>query len=82
MFPRAETSLVERNPARTPPDFAAMHEQLRQHRHLTLQLLWEEYRCSLMRRSASASCASFLDAKPLSKTCLRSWRVEPGASKT
>src|ERR1700752_3277804 len=29
---------------RTQPDFAAMHEQLRQHRHLTLQLLWEEYR--------------------------------------
>jgi transposase len=26
------------------PDFAAIHEQLRQHRHLTLQLLWEEYR--------------------------------------
>jgi hypothetical protein len=23
------------------PDFAAMHEQLRRHRHLTLQLLWE-----------------------------------------
>src|SRR3982074_1706970 len=34
---------VEPNPARTPPDFASMHEQLRQHRHLTLQLLWEEY---------------------------------------
>lgn len=29
---------------RAQPDFAAMHEQLRQHRHLTLQLLWEEYR--------------------------------------
>ena len=30
--------------ARTPPDFAAIHEQLRQHKYVTLQLLWEEYR--------------------------------------
>jgi transposase len=29
---------------RPQPDWKAMHEQLRQHRHLTLQLLWEEYR--------------------------------------
>ena len=28
---------------RPQPDWKAMHEQLRQHRHLTLQLLWEEY---------------------------------------
>jgi transposase len=26
------------------PDFASIHDQLRQHRHLTLQLLWVEYR--------------------------------------
>jgi len=26
------------------PDFAAVHEQLRRHRHVTLQLLWQEYR--------------------------------------
>jgi transposase len=26
------------------PDFAAVHEQLRPHRHVTLQLLWQEYR--------------------------------------
>jgi hypothetical protein len=26
------------------PDFARLHEELRCHRHLTLQLLWEEYR--------------------------------------
>jgi transposase len=31
-------------PARSQPEFAAIHEQLREHRHLTLQLLWEEYR--------------------------------------
>ena len=26
------------------PDFAVIHEQLQCHRHVTLQLLWEEYR--------------------------------------
>jgi transposase len=26
------------------PDFAAIHEQLQSHRHVTLQLVWEEYR--------------------------------------
>jgi transposase len=29
---------------RTPPDFPSIHDQLRKHRHLTLQLLWVEYR--------------------------------------
>ena len=29
---------------RTPPDFSSIHDQLRQHRHLTLQLLRVEYR--------------------------------------
>jgi len=29
---------------RTLPDFRSIHDQLRQHRHLTLQLLWVEYR--------------------------------------
>jgi transposase len=31
-------------PERPLPDFAGIHEQLQQHRHLTLQLAWEEYR--------------------------------------
>jgi transposase len=34
-------------PAKTPrptPDFAHVHQELQSHRHLTLQLLWEEYR--------------------------------------
>ena len=44
VFPSAATPAVESQPARAPPDFAAIHDQLRQHRHLTLQLLWEEYR--------------------------------------
>lgn len=31
-------------PQKPLPDFAAIHDQLRRHRDLTLQLLWEEYR--------------------------------------
>jgi transposase len=27
-----------------PPDFAAIHQQLQGHKHVTLQMLWEEYR--------------------------------------
>jgi transposase len=38
---------VERPPGRRPtPDFAAIHAELQQHKHLTLQLLWEEYRAT------------------------------------
>ncbi len=34
-------------PGRRPaPDFAAIHAELQQHKHLTLQLLWEEYRAT------------------------------------
>jgi transposase len=44
LFPRPVVPTPEPAPARTRPDFAAVHEQLRQHKHLTLQLLWEEYR--------------------------------------
>ena len=32
------------DPEKTAPDFAAIHQQKQSHRHLTLQLLWEEYR--------------------------------------
>ena len=35
---------VTPQPGRTPPDFAAVHEQLRTDKYVTLQLLWEEYR--------------------------------------
>lgn len=28
----------------SPPDFAAIHQELQTHKHVTLQLLWEEYR--------------------------------------
>jgi hypothetical protein len=44
VFPRREPSIAEHNPARTPPDFAAIHEQLLCSKYVTLQLLWEEYR--------------------------------------
>jgi transposase len=44
VFPRREPTIAETNPARTPPDFAAIHEQLRGSKYVTLQLLWEEYR--------------------------------------
>jgi transposase len=44
LFPRPETSGPAKKPARALPDFAAIHEQLRSHKHLTLELLWEEYR--------------------------------------
>jgi transposase len=32
------------DPGKAAPDFAAMHEQKQRHRHLTLQLLWDEFR--------------------------------------
>jgi transposase len=42
LFPPTEVK-VER-PRCVLPDFAWMHEQLRRHKHVTLQLLWEEYK--------------------------------------
>lgn len=44
VFPRSRQLVRQLKSARSQPDFAAVHEQLRSHRHLTLQLLWEEYR--------------------------------------
>jgi transposase len=35
---------IEQFPERVRPDFPALHAQLQQHSHLTLQLAWEEYR--------------------------------------
>lgn len=43
-YPRREPTGTEQNPAlRTPPDFAAIHEQLRDSKYVTLQLQSEEY---------------------------------------
>jgi transposase len=44
LFPRREPAIAEKNPARTLPNFAAIHEQLRSSKYVTLQLLCEEYR--------------------------------------
>jgi transposase len=44
LFARSGPPATERISSRSKPDFVSIHEQLRQHRHLTLQLLWEEYR--------------------------------------
>ena len=35
---------IEESSPRAFPDFPALHHQLQQHAHLTLQLAWEEYR--------------------------------------
>jgi hypothetical protein len=43
LFPPAGTP-PQPSTKRSPPDFAAIHEQLQRHRHVTLQLVWEEYR--------------------------------------
>jgi transposase len=44
LFPAEPTG--ERPPARAPLDFTEIHHQLQSHKHVTLQLLWEEYRQS------------------------------------
>jgi transposase len=44
LFPRPEPAAAEKTPARTLPDLAAIHEELQKNKHVTLQLLWEEYR--------------------------------------
>jgi transposase len=47
---RLEEALLGHSPRRVyetrrpTPDFARLHQELQSHRHLTLQLLWEEYR--------------------------------------
>src|SRR5437870_2616385 len=44
VFPHLKSRAGQLQATRSRPDFASLHEQLRRHRHLTLQLLWEEYR--------------------------------------
>jgi transposase len=39
-----ERQVIKRLPEQVLPDFPALHSQLLQHRYLTLQLAWEEYR--------------------------------------
>ena len=42
LFPPVVTKVAASKAAT--PDFAWMHEELRRHKHVTLQLLWEEYK--------------------------------------
>jgi transposase len=42
------------DPAKAAPDFAAIHEQKLRHRHVTLQLLWEEYKQAIRKDTATA----------------------------
>ena len=39
-----ERQVIKRLPEQVLPDFPALHSQLQEHRYLTLQLAWEEYR--------------------------------------
>ena len=43
LFPSPDTP-PQPPTSKSPPDFAAIHEQLQRHRDVTLQLVWEEYR--------------------------------------
>jgi transposase len=42
LFGDAQSRTVD--PSKAAPDFSAIHEQKQRHRHVTLQLLWEEYK--------------------------------------
>jgi transposase len=44
LFPRPDAAVVEKPTARTVPDLARIHEELQKNKHVTLQLLWDEYR--------------------------------------
>ncbi len=66
---RVETALFRYSdsrlaPKKSQPDFAAIQDQLRRHRHLTLQLLWQEVTTTRRSRSRKltrvwTSCLSF-----------------------
>jgi transposase len=43
---------------RPEPDWNAIHQQLRQHRHLTLQLLWDEYQQRILQGIATVGFAN------------------------
>ena len=53
---------------RTLPDFPALHEQFQQHRHLTLQLAWEEYRQVHLDGWATAASANCTGGGSRSRT--------------
>lgn len=44
LFPARTTVMLA--PSRPPPDWAAIHDELRSQKHVTLQLVWQEYKQS------------------------------------
>ena len=44
LFPASTTATTKAQPKHPMPDFAAIDNELRSNKHVTLQLLWEEYR--------------------------------------
>jgi transposase len=44
LFPEAAAPGPPSTAARTPPDFATIHKELQSDKHVTLQLLWDEYK--------------------------------------
>jgi hypothetical protein len=53
---------------RSLPDFAAVHEQLKKHRHVTLRLVWEEYRQTQPDGTDTASSANCISSGDGSST--------------
>ena len=53
-----ERQVVKRLPEQVLPDFPALHSQLQQHRHLTLQLAWEESGRCIRKDTATVASAS------------------------
>ena len=62
---------------RAEPDFAAMHSELQQHKHLTLQLLWEEYRAQAqgMPYSRSRFCERYIEFRQPLRRSMRQTHV-------
>ena|SRR5205809_1796687 len=55
---------LRRETRRPTPDFARLHQELQSNRHLTLQLLWEEYRQSRPDGLRGGATRSLTLAKP------------------
>ena len=65
LYPSPEAKL---QPKKSPPDFTAVHEQLRAHRHVTLQLLWKSTATPTPRATATAVSANCISAGARSST--------------
>ncbi len=56
LFPLGQTAA--KAPLRAQPDFVHVRQQLEQHRDLTVELLWEEYRCTAAGRDTRTWCCA------------------------